>query len=105
MAAMLRTIADTASVVGLVAGWLVAARPRLPAIAARTHVPFVVVPLGPRAAPGPSSRSRRHGPHGAVGCMGDTPLNSYQTATTAHKLRGQYYTPEALIAVMLDGLH
>src|SRR5260370_38889728 len=31
--------------------------------------------------------------------------NHYQVHTTQGKLRGQYYTPDELVGLMLDGLH
>lgn len=37
--------------------------------------------------------------------MADTGQNYYQGLTSPTKLRGQYYTPDELVALMLDGLH
>jgi hypothetical protein len=37
--------------------------------------------------------------------MDEPQQNYYQGLTSAGKLRGQYYTPDELVALMLDGLH
>jgi hypothetical protein len=37
--------------------------------------------------------------------MDSPPPNYYQGLTTPSKLRGQYYTPDELVAMILDGLH